>query len=74
MLYGQESFCFARKCAPWNLAAPLLIRVAVAPFWLLSLPWFALACPILGMILDRFDKRRDFTVGYFVVAVKRTQP
>lgn len=63
--YGQESLRFELLLAPWRVGGLVWF-----PFWLLSLPWFAVICPLLGHILDRLDRDRAFTVGYHVTAVR----
>jgi SAM-dependent methyltransferase len=64
--WGQESLRFAILLAPWQKG-----RLVWFPLWLLSLPWFAVICPLLGHGLDRLDRDRAFTVGYHVSAVRR---
>lgn len=64
--YGQESLRFASMLAPWRGAD----RLAWLPLWLLSLPWLAVLCPLLGQVLDKLDADRAFTVGYHVTAIR----
>ena len=64
--YGQESWRFASLLAPWQGKG----RLIWLPFWMLSLPWFVLLCPLLGYVLDYLDDKKAFTVGYHVTAVR----
>jgi SAM-dependent methyltransferase len=66
-LYGQESQRFADLLAPGNLPAG---AKWLAPFWLLSWPWFRIILPWCCNRLDRLDSYRGFTVGYFITAEK----
>ena len=63
--YGQESLRFAVLMAPWRGG-----QLVWFPIWLLSLPWLAVICPLLGHVLDRLDRDKAFTVGYHVKAVR----
>ncbi len=65
--YGQESLRFVTLLAPWREERSRLVWF---PFWLLSLPWFVVICPLLGYVLDGLDRERAFTVGYHVTAVR----
>ena len=40
------------------------------PAWLLLAPVLALAVPLAAKVLDRFDRAKDFTVGYHVTATR----
>ena len=64
--YGQESWRFASMLAPWRGTGHLIWL----PFWILSLPWFMVICPLLGYILDHLDREKAFTIGYHVTAVR----
>ncbi|MHB8483634.1 MAG: class I SAM-dependent methyltransferase [Nitrospiria bacterium] len=64
--YGQESFRFFLFLAPWQGRKQLIWF----PFWLLSFPWFALICPLLGYWLDNLDREKGFTIGYHVLATR----
>ncbi len=65
--YGQESQRFATMLAPSNLPATARF---LAPFWLLTWPWFRILLPWLCYYLDRLDAHKGFTVGYFITAEK----
>lgn len=69
--YGQESVRFARESMPWRHTNSLVLQVALTPIWLASLVWFALLCPSLAHVMDRLDKKKDFTVGYHVLGTKK---
>jgi SAM-dependent methyltransferase len=64
--YGQESWRLASLLAPWRGRKHWIWL----PFWLLSLSWFVLLCPLLGYILDYLDNQKAFTIGYHVTAVR----
>ncbi len=66
--YGQESQRFSALLDPRRLFGAW--RFLLAPFWLLTLPWFRLAVPLACHYLDRLDAHRIFTVGYHVTAVR----
>lgn len=64
--YGQESQRFLTILTPsviWGkwLFFPLKVVLAL---------WFRLAMPLICHVLDKFDKDREFTVGYHVRARK----
>jgi hypothetical protein len=52
--------------APWRGMPNLLL----APLWVLSLPWLILIAPLAGYLLDRLDRKKAFTVGYHVTALR----
>jgi SAM-dependent methyltransferase len=64
--YGQETIRLAKLTAPTRLAAPFAFRVVWAPFWLASLPWMLVVCPLLARYFDRWDHDQSFTIGYHV--------
>lgn len=71
--YGQESFRWATMLAPWKRELSAMARVLLFPFWLVSLPWFAIIVPVICSWLDPLDKSKQFTTGYHVRAVKTGQ-
>jgi SAM-dependent methyltransferase len=68
--YGQETIRLAKLTAPFTLPAPLPFKLFWTPFWLLSLPWTLAICPLLAHYFDRFDQKKEFTIGYHVAATK----
>jgi SAM-dependent methyltransferase len=69
--FAQESLRFARLSIPTHLYAPLLIRIAWAPFWIILAPLLCILIPLLARFLDRYDTGKHFTVGYHVQARKK---
>ncbi len=67
-MYGQESQRFAHLLSPLRLRAPLWAKALAAPLWAVLWPVMGLLLPTLCAWLDRYDSRREFTVGYFVYA------
>jgi SAM-dependent methyltransferase len=67
-LYGQESQRFLHIISPTTG----LGRLLTTSLRVLFTPWFRMIMPIVCHLLDRFDKDKQFTAGYFVTAVKRT--
>ncbi len=68
--YGQESIRFAKTSSPWKIDASKGVKFCWSLLWVISLPIFLIFLPIVGYLLDPFDKDRLFTVGYFVTASK----
>jgi SAM-dependent methyltransferase len=71
MHFAQWSVWFARNSAFWRIPAPWYICLAFLPVRLLCVPMLGflfLACHGL----DRYDRVRQFTVGYHVAARKAT--
>jgi ubiquinone/menaquinone biosynthesis C-methylase UbiE len=68
--YGQETIRLAKLTSPLSLPAPMLFRLIWAPFWLAALLWMIAICPLLAYYFDRFDEKKEFTVGYHVTAIK----
>lgn len=69
--YGQESRRFSAMLNPRN-AKGLLAKIAIAPFWLASIPMFRIALPIACHYFDHTDVDPKFTVGYLVTAVRNS--
>jgi ubiquinone/menaquinone biosynthesis C-methylase UbiE len=69
---AQETIRFTRMTRPFGFVAPAYVHLAWLPFWLLLAPFLALGVPIAAKLLDRFDAEKRFTVGYHVIAVRRT--
>ncbi len=67
--YGQESLRYLQLSAPGRL--PPVAAMLWAPLWITLIPVMGVLLPFLGPILDRYDRERRFTVGYFVRAVKQ---
>jgi SAM-dependent methyltransferase len=67
--YGQESARFLTYLFPEQQT--LLKRVLALPFKVILASFFRVLMPILCHYLDRLDKDRRFTVGYFVETVKK---
>jgi SAM-dependent methyltransferase len=68
--YGQETIRLAKMTAPTRLPAPLFFRILWTPFWVTALPWLIVVCPAMAHYFDRWDDKREFTVGYHVSARK----
>lgn len=64
--FSQEFIRFIRRTVPWSS----ILNFVFLPFWLFILP-FCLLLPLLSPILDKFDPRNDFTIGYLVIAIKK---
>ena len=56
---------------PFRFGAPWYVSLVWLPFWLILAPVLAVVLPVVAKMLDRFDLRRDFTVGYHVTAVRK---
>lgn len=72
--FGQESIRFVRMTRPFSQNMGLLRELIWLPFWLLLAPILALAIPIAAKLLDRFDTKQHFTVGYHVRAQRAPAP
>jgi SAM-dependent methyltransferase len=70
--YGQESIRLIRMTTPWTLDVNPIMRLVLLPIWLAFLPLFALFLPFICYFLDNTDKAKDFTIGYHVVAVRKS--
>ena len=71
--FAQESIRFIQTTRPFKLGMPLPLELLWFPLWALLAPLLALAIPLACSYLDRFDRDKRFTVGYFVTAVKAQQ-
>lgn len=69
--FAQESIRFIQSTRPFKLGMPLPMELLWLPLWLLLAPLLALVIPLTCSYLDRFDREKRFTVGYFVTALKR---
>jgi hypothetical protein len=67
--YGQESARFLTYLFPEQ--RPQMLRILAFPFKMFLAGYFSVSMPIVCNFLDRFDKDRRFTVGYFVEAIKK---
>lgn len=65
--YGQESQRFLSFLTPLSPAA----RAVFFPIKAIFAIWFRVLMPVVGYLLDPLDKQKDFTVGYFVTAIKK---
>ena len=68
--YGQETIRLAKLTAPHRLPSPAWFKLLWTPVWLASLPWMVGVCPLVAHYFDRFDDKKEFTIGYHVAAVK----
>lgn len=63
--FSQEFIRFMRKTVPWNS----ILNFIFMPIWFSLLP-FCLLLPLCAPKFDKNDQRKDFTIGYHVVALK----
>jgi len=68
--FAQEALRFAQMTMPFAGILPFFASLIWLPFWLLLLPVLGGLIPLAAHLLDRFDDKQHFTVGYFVTAVK----
>jgi len=68
--FAQEALRFLQMSMPFYGILPFFASLLWLPFWLLLLPVLGGLIPLAAHILDRFDDKQHFTVGYFVTAVK----
>jgi len=69
--YGQETarihtILFGEEAAPWR-------RALLWPLKAVTFPFLRVAAPLFFNALDHIDKEKNFTVGYFIEAVRRTK-
>jgi ubiquinone/menaquinone biosynthesis C-methylase UbiE len=67
--YAQESRRFMRYLFPRKMGT--IAKIATFPLKLLLSLWFRKIIPFSCYFLDRLDKDKHFTVGYFVEATKK---
>ena len=67
--YGQESARFLTYLFPEQ--RPQMLKILAFPFKVFLAGYFSVFMPIVCNFLDKFDKDRHFTVGYFVEAIKK---
>lgn len=67
--YGQESRRFSYKLLSWKSTD--MEKMLLLFIWFVTLPWFQIVMPILCYFIDKYDRQKDFTVGYFVRAERR---
>jgi len=65
-LYAQESQRFLSMMSPRSR----VMKTVFFPFKVILAIWFRVVVPVVCHFLDRVDKKRDFTAGYFVRAIK----
>lgn len=66
--YGQESRRFVRLLFPKDMRMPA--KILTFPLRAIFSLWFRKIIPVICHYLERFDKDKSFTVGYFVEAKK----
>lgn len=64
--YGQESRRFSYKLISCKYG--IIRSILFFSFCFITLPLFQLLIPILCYVIDKYDRQKDFTVGYFVKA------
>ena len=70
--YGQESIRFCRMSIPWKLFKnPLLMLLWFIP-WVFMVPALGIFMPLLCYLLDPLDTYKGFTIGYHVMATKKS--
>ena len=67
--YGQESMRFMTYLFPDKI--PWGFKLLLLPFKVILYCYFGIIIPALCHYLDKFDRDRRFTVGYFVEAIKK---
>ena len=70
--YAQESRRFIRYLFPKDMGK--VAKILTFPLKALLSIWFRKIIPFSCYFLDRFDKDKRFTVGYFVEASKKKKP
>jgi len=68
--FAQEALRFTQMSMPFAGIPPFFVSLLWLPVWLLLLPILAGLIPLAAHLLDRFDTKQHFTVGYFITAVK----
>ena len=69
--YAQESRRFVRLLFPKDMGT--LAKILTYPLKLIMSLWFRRFVPVLCHYLERFDKEKKFTVGYFVDASRKKE-
>jgi ubiquinone/menaquinone biosynthesis C-methylase UbiE len=67
--YAQESQRFVKFLFPPDMTTTR--KILTFPLKIMSSLWFRKVIPVLCHFLERFDKDKSFTVGYFVEASKK---
>lgn len=67
--YAQQSRRFVKYLFPPNMTTPH--KLLTFPLKIVLSLWFRKLIPVLCHFLERFDKDKSFTVGYFVEASKK---
>lgn len=70
--YAQESRRFVRYLFPKDMAT--VTGILTFPLKAILTVWFRKFIPLLCHFLERFDKDKNFTVGYFIEASKKKTP
>ena len=65
---AQESMRFIQLSRPFKLGMPLWAELLWLPIWLMLLPFMAILAPLYSYMLRSYDKNRNFTVGYHIIA------
>lgn len=68
--FAQEALRFVQMTMPFTGILPFVVSLLWLPFWLLLLPLLAGVVPVAAHLLDRFDRKQHFSVGYFITAAK----
>jgi SAM-dependent methyltransferase len=71
LFYGQESLRFLLYV--FRSLNSRLTRILALPLFAIFGIWFCLLLPLICAALDKIDKDKDCTVGYFVEAMKMDQ-
>lgn len=66
--YAQESRRFVRYLFPKDMRVSL--KILTFPFKVIFSLWFSRIIPVMCHCLERFDRTKSITVGYFVEAIK----
>lgn len=73
-LFGQEARRFSSLWNPLRIETSFVSRMALIilwpPLWLVT----SVLLPVLCYFLDRFDDKKEFTIGYFVTARRALKP
>jgi SAM-dependent methyltransferase len=72
--FGQESIRFLRMTRPFSQHMGFVREVMWLPIWLLLAPTLGFVVPLAAKLMDRFDTKQHFTVGYHVRAERSPRP